>query len=209
MPSSSQGCHGRPSTRSPLARIGLALQGRSYVNLRDRKEIQDRPDTAADLRNLLMPPTGVTKPAAVTGSWPSWWTYEADAVDVMELLKFGLLAAHSQVAVSLPSASTGAQLQGVWETMTRPRPHGCPPAALRWPSRSVRQRSNTHSRTLAPSKDLGPAIAFYPPSALLSPAMYCAYQSGQFGSGCPVSASCLPCAASARRSASAKLATEP
>ena len=42
-----------------------------------------------------------------------------------------------------------------------------------------------------------------------TPAMYCAYQSGQFGSGCPVSASCLPCAASARRSASARAATEP
>ena len=38
--------------------------------------------------------------------------------------------------------------------------------------------------------------------------MYRAYQSGQSGSGLPVSCSYLPCAASARRSASASPATE-
>ena len=41
-----------------------------------------------------------------------------------------------------------------------------------------------------------------------SSAMYWAYQSGQFGSACPVSSSCLPCAAAARRSAAARPATE-
>ncbi len=89
-------------------------------------------------------------PAALTGSWPSSWTYEADAVEVLELLKFGAgkrTALPSSVSCgglchrdrqpgswqltvkwpSLPSASTGAQLQGVWETMTRnTAPHGCP-----------------------------------------------------------------------------------
>jgi hypothetical protein len=50
------------------------------------------------------------------------------------------------------------------------------------------------------------ALAFRPAD---SSAMYCAYQSGQSGSACPISFSCLPCAASARRSASARAATEP
>ena len=68
-------------------------------------------------------------------------------------------------------------------------PHGCP--RLRCVSQAD-QSGNARTLTrepLAPSKDLGPAIAIYPPSALLSPTMYCAYQSGQSGSACPISAS--------------------
>src|SRR6516164_386610 len=38
--------------------------------------------------------------------------------------------------------------------------------------------------------------------------MYSAYQSGQFGSGCPVRFSCSTCAASARRSAAASSVDE-
>ena len=44
--------------------------------------------------------------------------------------------------------------------------------------------------------------------AACSSTMYCAYQVGQSASACPISSSCLPCAASARRRASASAAAE-
>ena len=44
-------------------------------------------------------------------------------------------------------------------------------------------------------------VHFGSSSPVCSRTMYSAYQSGQFGSACPVRASCCPCAAAARRSA--------